>query len=119
MMRRNLPINRQVVLAIAALTVGVLTPVIGNAAPPAATTLTCTNPASGATWKISIDFAKNTVDSNAAHISDASISWHDPTDFGNYTLDRKSGNLNVAIASSTGGYILFDHCNLGLLQPES
>src|SRR5579862_6711037 len=89
-------LNRLLPVAIAALTVGVLAPTIGSAAPPAVTTLVCTNPASGTTWKINIDYANSTVDANAAHISDSSISWHDPTDMGNYTLDRKSGNLNVA-----------------------
>jgi len=52
------------------------------------------------------------VDSNPARISAAEISWHDATDGGNYTLDRKSGNLTVIVASSTGGYFLRDRCNL-------
>jgi hypothetical protein len=30
----------------------------------------------------------------------------------NYTLDRKSGNLTVIIASSTGGNFLYDRCKL-------
>ena len=50
--------------------------------------ITCTNPASGASWQISIDYDKSTVDSNPARISDAEISWHDAKDGGNYTLDR-------------------------------
>ena len=50
------------------------------------------------------------MDSNPAPISDAEISWHDKTDGGNYTLDRKSGKLTVIIASSTGGYFLYDRC---------
>ena len=53
-----------------------------------------------------------TVDSYPAHIDDAKISWHDPTDGGNYTLDRKSGDLTVIVASSTGGYFLHDRCSL-------
>lgn len=117
-MRRSLPPQKKLI-AIAAITLGVLAPAIGSAGPPGATTLVCTNPASGTTWKINIDFAKSTVDSNAAHISDSSVSWYDPTDMGNYSLDRKSGKLNVAIASSTGGYILFDRCDIGPLQPKS
>lgn len=73
---------------------------------------TCTNPASGTTWKITIDFVHSTVDANAAAISDAQISWHDARDGGNYTLDRKSGKLTFVAASSTGGYFVQDHCSL-------
>ena len=74
--------------------------------------ITCTNPASGASWQIAIDLERRTVDSFAATISDSTISWRDPRDQGNYTLDRKSGNLTVVVASSTGGYFLYDHCKL-------
>jgi hypothetical protein len=73
---------------------------------------TCTNPSSGASWQISIDYQGNTVDANPASIGPATISWHNAADGGNYTLDRKSGNLTVVVASSTGGYFLFDHCQL-------
>jgi hypothetical protein len=76
------------------------------------TAITCTNPASGATWQIKVDYDRSTVDSNPARIRDAMISWHDATDGGNYTLDRKSGNLTVIVASSTGGYFLYDRCRL-------
>ena len=74
--------------------------------------VTCTNPASGTHWQIRIDYARSTVDSYPASITEANISWHDASDGGNYTLDRKSGNLTVVIASSTGGYFLFDRCKL-------
>ncbi len=74
--------------------------------------VTCTNPASGATWQISIDYGRATVDANPAKVSDAEISWHDTKDGGNYTLDRKSGNLTVVVASSTGGYFLHDRCEM-------
>jgi hypothetical protein len=37
-------------------------------------------------------------------------SWHDVTDGGNYTLDRQSGDLTVAL--STGGYFLHERCGL-------
>ena len=74
--------------------------------------VTCTNPASGANWQIKIDYERSTVDSYPASISEAKISWRDASDGGNYTLDRKSGNLTVVIASSTGGYFLFDRCDL-------
>ena len=79
---------------------------------PHAAMITCTNPASGATWQISIDYDRATVDANPARVSDAEISWHDAKDGGNYTLDRKSGKLTVIVASSTGGYFLHDHCRL-------
>jgi hypothetical protein len=75
--------------------------------------ITCSNPASGASWQITIDFERQTVDSYAATISDSTIAWRDPRDLGNYTLDRKSGNLTVIIASSTGGYFIHDQCKLG------
>lgn len=80
------------------------------AAQPVATVMRCTNPASGATWQIRIDFVQRTVDANAARISDDQIAWHDAKDGGNYTLDRKTGRLTVIIASSTGGYFLYDRC---------
>ena len=74
--------------------------------------VTCTNPASGTQWQIRIDYAQSTVDTYPASITEGKISWRDPSDGGNYTLDRKSGNLTVVIASSTGGYFLFDRCDL-------
>ncbi len=74
--------------------------------------VTCTNPASGTTWRIRIDYERSTVDSYPASITEAKISWRDASDGANYTLDRKSGNLTVVIASSTGGYFLFDRCKL-------
>jgi len=52
------------------------------------------------------------VDANPAQISDAKIWWHDAKDGGNYTLDRKSGDLTVIVASSTGGYFIYDRCRL-------
>jgi hypothetical protein len=76
------------------------------------TTITCSNPASGTTWQITIDFDRRTVDGHAATIDDSTIAWRDPGDQGNYALDRKSGNLRVAVPSSTGGYFLHDQCKL-------
>jgi hypothetical protein len=76
------------------------------------TTITCTNPVSGTSWQIRIDYDQSTVDSNPARIRDATISWHDAKDGGNYTLDRKSGNLTVIVALSTGGSFLYDRCRL-------
>jgi hypothetical protein len=79
---------------------------------PHAPVISCTNPASGWTWQISVDLDRATVDSNPAEVSDAEISWRDTRDGNNYTLDRKSGDLTVIVASSTGGYFLHDHCGL-------
>jgi hypothetical protein len=76
------------------------------------TAITCTNPVSGTSWQIRVDYDRGTVDSYPARIGDAKISWHDATDGGNYTLDRKTGNLTVVVASSTGGYFLYDRCKL-------
>jgi hypothetical protein len=90
---------------------------IGGLAPAAEaqhgqTTIACSNPASGTSWQITVDFDRRTVDGHPATISEAAISWRDPGDQGNYTLDRKSGNLRVAVPSSTGGYFLHDQCKL-------
>jgi hypothetical protein len=76
------------------------------------TAISCSNVSSGASWQIKVDYDRSTVDSNPAHVSDAEISWHDATDSGNYTLDRKSGKLTVIVPSSTGGYIIWDRCKL-------
>ena len=83
-----------------------------SAAAPGVVPVTCTNPHSGSTWQISIDYDKKTVDSYPATISAAKISWHDTKDGGNYTLDRSSGALTEIVASSTGGYFLYHQCAL-------
>jgi hypothetical protein len=82
------------------------------AATPSESAITCSNPASGKTWQINIDYVHSTVDANAASISDNQISWHDAKDGGNYTLDRKSGKLTFVAPSSTGGYFIVDRCSL-------
>ena len=105
-------LTRHLAAAIAALTTYVAAAPIDGQPRPLAPVITCSNPASGATWQINIDYDRATVDSNPAHVSDAEISWHDAKDGGNYTLDRRSGNLTVIVASSTGGYFLHDHCGL-------
>lgn len=94
------------------LAVGIAMPAKAAQARRDETAITCTNPASGAKWQIRIDYDRNTVDANPAAISETNISWHDAADGGNYTLDRKSGNLTVIVASSTGGYFLYDRCEL-------
>jgi hypothetical protein len=111
--------KRRPAAGLAAIIVGAAAATVAGAAPHAVTTLVCTNPAGHVSWQIRIDFDRGTVDSNPARISQAKISWHDGTDRGNYTLDRKSGDLTVVLASSTGGYFLHDHCTLKPLQPGS
>lgn len=87
------------------------------AAPPmsearaAEVAVTCTNPFSGVSWRIAIDYDRGTVDSNPARISDTEISWRDAKDGWSYTLDRKSGKLTVILASATGGNFLYDRCS--------
>jgi hypothetical protein len=76
------------------------------------TAITCTNPASGASWQILIDYDRSTVDANPARISDDEISWRDAKDGWYYKLNRKSGNLTVTLASATGGNFLYDRCKL-------
>ena len=105
-------LNRPFTAGIAALSAGLAVAAVAAAAQPGSAALTCTNPASGASWLINIDYDKGTVDSNPARISDTNISWRDAKDLGNYTLDRKSGDLTVIVASSTGGYFVYDHCRL-------
>jgi hypothetical protein len=94
------------------LAAGLTVPAINVDAQESKITVTCTNPISGASWQIAIDFEKATVDSNQAKITLATISWFDPADGGNYTLDRKSGALTAIVASSTGGYFRHGRCTL-------
>src|SRR5713226_9208150 len=82
------------------------------AAQPSEVAITCTNPYSGASWQITIDYRTPAVDANPAHVSAGSISWFDPKDGGNYTLDRKTGALVGAVASSTGGFFRRGRCDL-------
>ncbi len=105
-------LNWRLAAAIAAVAAGSAAGAVTAAAQPGSAAITCTNPASGASWLITIDYDKATVDSNPARISDTKISWHSAQDLGNYTLDRKTGDLTVIVASSTGGYFVYDHCRL-------
>ena len=104
--------NRVLAAGIAGLVTGLAMPTVNGDAQESRTTITCTNPMSGASWQIAIDFDRATVDSNRAEITDAKIAWFDPTDGGNYTLDRKSGDLTAIVASSTGGYFRHGRCSL-------
>lgn len=95
------------IISVAALIAGAAT-----SAAARETRVNCVNPASGTHWQIRIDYDRHTVDSNSASISGGEISWRDASDGDNYTLDRKSGDLTMVAASSTGGYFLHHHCEL-------
>jgi hypothetical protein len=98
--------------AIAALAAGVAILAFIGQAGAGEIAITCTNPVSGASWPIAIDYDRGTVDSNPARISDTEILWRDAKNGWRYTLDRKSGALTVVLASATGGNFLYDRCNL-------
>jgi hypothetical protein len=103
--------NQVLSVRMAGLVAGLLVAAVDGDAQEGKTAVTCTNPASGTSWQIAIDFDRATVDSNRAEITGAKISWFDPTDGGNYTLDRKSGDLTASVASSTGGYFRRLRCS--------
>ncbi|MGA7385833.1 MAG: hypothetical protein WBW81_14420 [Methylocella sp.] len=73
----------------------------------------CTNPKSGATWNVKVDYDRSTVDSFPAKITNSQISWHDTLHGGYYYLDPASGALTFKNASSNGGYSLHDTCRAG------
>jgi hypothetical protein len=77
----------------------------------AAMALHCTNTTSGATWDIPVDLAHGEVDSVPATITDSAISWEDAT-LHHYDFDRATGDLDMHVASSTGGFYLTDRCVL-------
>jgi hypothetical protein len=104
-------LTRLLAAGIGVLAVGISVPASGVEAKHQTDT-TCTNPVSGTNWQIKIDYEGKTVDSNPAYFTDAKISWRDAKDGANYTLDRKSGNLTVVFASSTGGSFLYHRCRL-------
>jgi hypothetical protein len=98
--------------AIAALAAAVAMPALDGQAGAGEIAVACTNPVSGASWRIAIDYENRTVDSNPARVSDTEILWRDAKTGWKYTLDRKSGALTVLLASATGGNFLYDRCNL-------
>jgi len=104
--------NRVLAATIAGLVAGLAIPTANGDAQESKNAITCTNPISGTSWQIAVDFDRATVDSNRAKITDAKIAWFDPTDGSNYTLDRKSGELTAIVASSTGGYFRHGRCIL-------
>jgi hypothetical protein len=73
--------------------------------------LHCTNTTSGATWDIPVDLAHGTVDSVPAQVTDGTIAWEDTT-LHFYDFDRRTGLLDMHVASSTGGFYLTDRCVL-------
>ena len=97
----------QLTAALGALVFGMTVPAASGE-----TAITCSNLASGASFEIKIDYDRSTVDSNPAKINEREISWRDEKRW-NYTLDRKSGDLTIVLASSTGGNFLYDRCKLG------
>jgi hypothetical protein len=70
----------------------------------------CTNPNSGTTWNVKVDYGRNTADSFPATITKSQIAWHDFSHGGYYYLDRASGALTFKNATGTGGYTLHDTC---------
>ncbi len=99
-------------MAVAIAGFGIAVPVIGAKAQSGESAITCTNPYSGASFQVHVDYDRSIVDSNPARISAATISWQDDKSGRKYILDRKSGNLTVILASATGGNFLYDQCKL-------
>ena len=104
-------LNR-VVAGVAGLILTLVVQPISGEAEEGTAAIRCANPESGTSWQIVIDYGKATVDAQPAKISQGAISWFDEKDGGNYTLDRKTGNLTAGVASSTGGYFRRARCNL-------
>jgi hypothetical protein len=105
-------LNRALATAIAGLVLALFAPATNSEAQQSGTPIICTNPASGSSWQIMINYQTATVDSNPAEITRAEISWFDPKDGGNYKFDRASGELTGTVASSTGGYFRNYRCDL-------
>lgn len=84
---------------------------VGGAALADPAALHCTNTTSGATWEIPVDLAHGTVDQVPARVTDGAISWKDTT-MHYYDFDRRTGALDMHVASSTGGFYLTDRCVL-------
>ena len=103
---------RPLAVATAALVVGIAAPAISATDLHGERSITCMNKSSGTTWQIKVDYDRNTVDTNPASISDTRIAWRDANDGWRYTLDLKSGDLTVVLASSMGGNMYFHRCLL-------
>lgn len=102
---------RSLIIAMCTLAVGNAIGMSDSLAQTGQVAFTCTNPSSGAIWKIHVDYDRRTVDSNPATITDAVIEWRESNGW-KYALDRKLGKLTVVLASSTGGNFLYDQCKL-------
>jgi hypothetical protein len=89
----------------------ILASAVAGYAQHGAKAVACTNNASGASWQINIDYDNSTVDTVPASIGAEQISWH-TADGQFFKLDRKSGDLTVVLASSTGGFFIYDRCKL-------
>ncbi|MGA7325191.1 MAG: hypothetical protein WBX25_12045 [Rhodomicrobium sp.] len=111
--RRRAGLGWILVAGIGALAAAIIVPEANAEKQSSEIVITCINQVSGASWQIKIDYERRTVDSNPARISDTEISWRGATDRWYYRLDRKSGNLEVVLASATGGNFLHHRCNLG------
>ena len=96
----------------AALVIGIAAPAVSADVQHGERAITCMNKSSGATWQIKVDYEHGTVDTNPASISDSRIAWRDANDGWRYTLDLKSGDLTVVLASSMGGNMYFHRCLL-------
>jgi hypothetical protein len=83
----------------------------GDTAHAAAVTFRCSNPTSGTTWEVKVDYDRRTADSFPAEITESQIAWHDTLHGGYYYLDRASGALTFVNASSTGGYATHHTCH--------
>jgi hypothetical protein len=105
-------LRKRILTAAAGLAAGLALLPLSAIAEDGLTALTCTNPVSGASWQITIDYRGPTVDTYPAEITRSEISWFDPKDGGNYRLDRASGDLKGSVASSTGGFFRRGHCTL-------
>ena len=81
-----------------------------DSAHAAASTFRCTNPKSGTTWEVKVDYDRGTADWFPAEITGSQIAWHDTLHGGYYYLDRASGALTFLNASSTGGYATHHTC---------
>ena len=104
--------SRPLAVVAAALVIAVAAPAVSAEGQHGERAITCMNISSGTTWQIKVDYDHSTVDTNPASISDSKIAWRDANDGWRYTLDLKSGDLTVVLASSMGGNMYFHRCLL-------
>src|ERR1700720_3506726 len=104
--------SRPLAVLAAALVICSAAPAVSAEAQHGERAITCMNKSSGTTWQIKVDYDHSTVDTNPASISDAKIARRDANDGWRYTLDLKSGDLTVVLASSMGGNMYFHRCQL-------